>query len=1607
VDENTPGYSCSAAWGVFSATGSAGTISMVYRSDSTNPNPSSPPNASSTSATIKPRIQLAITLPPCTGTPAPGNTIAASTTLYQGQSTSLSLQNVTSGSAVNYQWQSGPSATGPWTNITGATSASLTGLAPTTTAWYQCVVTCTASSNSTGISTPVQVTYVPYCLPVYSSGTAYGDLISNVAISGPGLTWSNPTGTTNGTPSFVSYTNLPPVVMQAATTYSMTVTAGSYDGQAFAVWIDANDDNVFAASEKVGFSTSTTVGSFGSITFNINLPCTPPLGIHRMRVRGVWLGTGSTMDPCLSYGYGEAEDYLVQFVAGVPFTPTFTAAPTSQSCTYVDYTYTTQANNQNYVWSFPGTANVDYTLVSGGTATSNTAVVKYLVGGFKTVTVNYQNLSGCNSTGAASNTITVQQTVQVASSTGAIDVCAGSNTTFANITPNGSWSSANTAVATVNPSTGVVTGVSAGTTNIIYSVANPNTWCAATTNLRPITVKPTPVINAGADVTICAGNSSNLAGTVQFSNSCAHSVVLNDSYGDGWNGGTINVIVDGITVVSSATLNSGFGPQTVTFTASVGSIIQVVLNNAGSWPSEIYWDVLDGAGVLLVDDYYPDVNGSTWTGTGAGCPPLTPSWSPAAGLSATNILNPVATPTATTTYTLSSTAPNGCVGTDQVVVTVNALPANGPVLAPAALCAGASAVVSNSVPNGVWSTSTPTLISLNAATGGITGIAAGTATVSYTTTGSNGCTKVNSANITINPLPVAVVSSSNGAAICQGTSTVLSAPSAASYLWNNGSTASSLNISNGGTYSVVLTSAAGCVSTPSAPYTVTVNPLPTANVAVSGPTVFCAGGSVTLTASGGNTYTWSNNTTSASLNATQSGTYTATVTSAQGCSVTTPAVNVTVNALPIANIVASGPLTYCQGGSLTLSATGIGSYQWSNGSTAAILPITASGTYSYTITNAAGCSATSSPAVVQINPVPVVAAVTGNNSVCMGATTSYSNATSGGTWTSLNPNIATVDASGVITGLMAGSSVINYTVTNSSGCSTIASKTIIVNPVPSAITQVNGNTTFCSGGSVTLVAPPADTYLWSNNATTQTITVNSSGNYSVTTTLSGCTGTSIPVAVTVNALPATNITASATALCPGATATLSVPTAATYLWSNGAITPSIATSTPGTYSVTVTNANGCSATSAPVTLTAATTPTVTVTPNGPVNFCTGSSVVLNSNASAGSTFLWSNGATTQNITASTSGVYFVTVTNAAGCQTMSNNIVVNAQQTFTATATALSPTTVCQGTPVTLVASPGSSYLWSNGATTQGVNVTAGGPITVTVTNASGCTGTSAPINVTVLPVPNATINASGPLTFCQGSSVNLTATGGSSYSWSTGANTASLAATASGNYVVTVTAANGCTDAEQVTVTVNAVPSANVVMDGNSVLCPGETLTLSAAPGNTYAWSTGSTANEITVSNAGTYGVTVTGSNGCSSNSGNIIITAGQSSASTIDVTALDAYTLNGVEYTTAGTFTQVIQNEAGCDSTITLNLTLTVGLDELNGVAYEVYPNPTADQFTIDASQAVYGTYSIQDAQGKIVKEGLMNGVSTTVELNEVARGIYFLRIAETSEAIRIIKN
>jgi len=168
-------------------------------------------------------------------------------------------------------------------------------------------------------------------------------------------------------------------------------------------------------------------------------------------------------------------------------------------------------------------------------------------------------------------------------------------------------------------------------------------------------------------------------------------------------------------------------------------------------------------------------------------------------------------------------------------------------------------------------------------------------------------------------------------------------------------------------------------------------------------------------------------------------------------------------------------------------------------------------------------------------------------------------------------------------------------------------------------------------------------------------------------------------------------------------------------------------------------------------------------------------------------------ATITNITAANAGVYTATLTNTTGggCSVTATTTVVVTP--VTPTITASGPTNICPGSSVTLTASAGTSYHWSNGATTQSIAASTAGNYTVTVTNTGGCSGTSAPTDVIVNPPPVSAITASGPTTFCPSGAVTLTASSGSSYLWSTGATTPSINVTSTGNYTVTVTNANGC----------------------------------------------------------------------------------------------------------------------------------------------------------------------------------------------------------------------
>jgi hypothetical protein len=300
-----------------------------------------------------------------------------------------------------------------------------------------------------------------------------------------------------------------------------------------------------------------------------------------------------------------------------------------------------------------------------------------------------------------------------------------------------------------------------------------------------------------------------------------------------------------------------------------------------------------------------------------------------------------------------------------------------------------------------------------------------------------------------------------------------------------------------------------------------------------------------------------------------------------------------------------------------------------------------------------------------------------------------------------------------------------------------------------------------------------------------------------------------------------SVTTSTYSYCQGATATVLTATASTgntLSWYDvatggtalvGAPTPS--TSAPGTYTYYVSqkNANGDESPRVAIVVTVNAQPaTPTISANGATTFCTGGSVVLSSSSTSGNT--WSNNATTQEITVTTSGSYSVTVIDINGCSATSNATTVNVSSAPTPTVTA-SATQACSGETVTLTSSSADSYTWSNGATTQSIQVTESGTYSVNTTNADACAGvgTSNTVNVTFTATPTAagSFSTSGNVVTFSNSS-----TGATSYSWNFGDFTNSSASApvhayaVNGTYQVVLTAINGnCTDTTTFNVAITA----------------------------------------------------------------------------------------------------------------------------------------------------------------------------------------------------------
>jgi hypothetical protein len=341
-------------------------------------------------------------------------------------------------------------------------------------------------------------------------------------------------------------------------------------------------------------------------------------------------------------------------------------------------------------------------------------------------------------------------------------------------------------------------------------------------------------------------------------------------------------------------------------------------------------------------------------------------------------------------------------------------------------------------------------------------------------------------------------------------------------------------------------------------------------------------------------------------------------------------------------------------------------------------------------------------------------------------------------------------------------------------------------------------------------------------------------------------------------------------------------------------------------------------------------------------------------------------------------------------------------------------TTLCQGQSTTLTANGGVSYLWSDASTNNSISVSQSGIYTVTATNAEGCTGT-ATVTVAVNPLP--TISVSGNTTLCAGNSTTLTATGADSYSWSTGDNTASVSISAFGVYTVTGTSTAGCSNTANVTVLVSQPPV--ITISGETDICAGESTTLTANGGETYLWSDGTTANTLTVNMAGTYQVIGYNAAGCNAMA-SATVNVWQPATSEFSIECPDScYIWNGESYCQSGDYTQILSTIHGCDSVVTLHLTITVGLNDRDDFDSKVYPNPTNSVVNIQFTNLNLQITEIQilDAYGKlvdVVEKGSApslqkgaNGSSTAqLDLSPFAPGVYFIKAVADGKTIAVRK-
>ncbi|MBK9318740.1 MAG: SprB repeat-containing protein [Bacteroidetes bacterium] len=432
---------------------------------------------------------------------------------------------------------------------------------------------------------------------------------------------------------------------------------------------------------------------------------------------------------------------------------------------------------------------------------------------------------------------------------------------------------------------------------------------------------------------------------------------------------------------------------------------------------------------------------------------------------------------------------------------------------------------------------------------------------------------------------------------------------------------------------------------------------------------------------------------------------------------------------------------------------------------------------------------------------------------------------------------------------------------------------------------------WASTGAVNLTVSggaPGYTYNWSNGSSNEDISGLNAGTYTVTVTdVNNCTATTSAIVTQTTAINLSTVVTNVA--CNGASTgavnlTVSGGTPGyTYNWSNGSSNEDITGLIAGTYTVTVTDANNCTATtSASVTQTNAINLSTVVSNVACNGASTGAVNLTVSGGTPGYTYNWSNGSSNEDISGLISGTYTVTVTDANNCTATTSALVSQAS------AINLSPVVTniaCNGGAsgaINLTVSggtPGFTYNWSNGSSTEDISGLTAATYTVTVTDANNCT---ASVNAVVSQTSGLNLSTVVTNVACSGAAtgaINLTVSGGVpgyTFNWSNGSATEDLSGILAGAYTVTVTDVNSCTGSASVVVSQPAALNLSTVV--SNVVCNGGAtgainLTVSGGtPGYIYNWSNGSNNQDISGLIAGTYTVTVTDANNCTGTTSSLV---------------------------------------------------------------------------------------------------------------------------------------